>query len=293
VSPVDSGARRGDAANEVCNAPIEEGGSVAAAELLETVPAHLKTLPGLSQRQRALYPRWATLYLRQLSWQDRLPSAEGIETFIGRLKKRGVDESKRLMAQEALIFLHDVVLGIPSVVRKPEGAETSEELPGAVQKAVVAQLSGPPRLMARLAFATGMTPREAAYIRTGDVTLSQNEERPAGTIVVRDENERCDRIVDIDTDLADALRVQLLHVRSQYDRDREERFAGAPLPPQIEAVFPEAGNGWEWQFVFPSEQREVNDETGEELRPCMGADHVIATIEAILKAETHVIKLED
>lgn len=268
--------------------------SVSSAELLDVIPKRLETLPGLSERQRATYPKWATLYLRQLSWQDRTPSPEAIQAFLNRLKERGVEEAQRLMAQEALIFIHDVLLRIPSTLPKTKGSTdevTSGDLPSAIQKAVIAQLSGPSRLMARLAFATGMTPREVAHIRTGDVTLSK-EEGKGGSIVVRDQHECCDRIVDVDADLADGLRVQLMRARSQYDRDREANFAGAPLPPQIEAIFPDAGNGWEWQFVFPSERRTVDEATGGEIRTCMGADHFIATINAILSAETHVLRLE-
>ena len=274
--------------------PASIGEEVPADMLLDVIPKRLETLPGLSQRQRATYPKWATLYLRQLSWQDRTPSAESIQVFLDRMKERGVEESQRLMAQEALMFIHDVLLRIPSTVPKTEGATdeiTSDELPSAIQNAVVAQLSGPSCLMARLAFATGMTPREVAYIRTGDVTLSSTEGE-GGSIVVRDQHECCDRIVDVDPDLADALRVQLMRTRSQYDRDREANFAGAPLPPQIEAVFPDAGNGWEWQFVFPFERRTVDEATGGEIRTCMGADHFIATIDAILSAETHILRLE-
>jgi integrase len=275
-------------------APTSIGESVPADILLDIIPKRLETLPGLSQRQRATYPKWATLYLRQLSWQDRTPSAASIQVFLDRMKERGVEESQRLMAREALMFTHDVLLRIPSTVPKTEGATdevTSDELPSAIRNAVVAQLSGPSRLMARLAFATGMTPREVAYIRTGDVTLSSTEGE-GGSIVVRDQHACCDRIVDVDPDLADALRVQLMRARSQYDRDREANFAGAPLPPRIEAIFPDAGNGWEWQFIFPSERRTVDEATGDEIRTCMGADHFIATIDAILSAETHILRLD-
>jgi integrase len=280
---------------EQSNAALDSiDGSVSSADLLDIIPKRLETLPGLSERQRAKYSKWATLYLRHLSWQDRTPSPASIQMFVNRLKERGVEEPQRLMAREALIFVHDVLLRIPSTLPKTKGSTdevTSDELPSAIQKAVIAQLSGPSRLMARLAFATGMTPREVAYIRTGDVTLSE-EDGKGGSIVVRDQHECCDRIVDVDPDLADGLRVQLMRARSQYDRDREANFAGAPLPPQIEAVFPDAGNGWEWQFVFPSERRTEDKATGGEIRTCMGADHFIATIEAILSAETHVLRLE-
>ncbi len=289
-------------ASPLANTDWERGGTklkptnapISPAELLDVIPGRLETLPGLSERQRATYPKWATLYLRQLSWQDRTPSPESIQAFLNRMKERGVEESQRLMAQEALIFIHDVLLRIPSTVPKTESATdevTSDELPSAIQNAVIAQLSGLSRLMARLAFATGMTPREVAYIRTGDVTLS-SEEGEGGLIVVRDQHECCDRIVDVDPGLADALRVQLVRVQSQYDRDREANFAGAPLPPQIEAIFPDAGNGWEWQFIFPSERRTVDEATGGEIRTSMGTDHFIATIDAILSAEAHILRLE-
>ena len=273
---------------------VTDAAAVPPAVLLDVIPERLKTLPGLSERQRTAYPTWATLYFRQLSWQDRMPSPKAIQAFLGQLKERGMQESQRLIAQEALIFVHDVLLRIPSTGPKATSSTdevTSDELPTAVQQAVIAQLSGPLRLMAQLAFATGMKPREVAYVRTGDVTLNPND-TDGGFIVVRDEHGRCDRIVEVDEEIADALRVQLMRVRSQYNRDREANFAGVPLPPQIKAIFPEAGNGWEWQFVFPSEQREVDPAAGGEIRPCMGPDHFIATIDAIRSTEMHILRLE-
>lgn len=254
-----------------------------------SVPKIIRRLPGLSDRQRETYPRWAVEYLRWLAWQDEVPGSATTETFLRRMRTRGAIEDAILAAREALTFLHDVVLRVPS--RRPSVPAHKDEWSRDAREIVLRQLNRPYRLMARLIFEAGLSPTEAAHLRTGDVHVQPAMGGDA-EIVVRDVRGRCDRIVRISSELADALRVQLSRVRTLHRDDREAGHGWAPVPPSVEAHFPGTGDGWEWQFVFPHDRREMNPATGREERGTVGSRHVVATMEAVLHAETRAIKVD-
>ncbi len=286
-----SDQRTGDTAPAV-HLPIEpdENECDSAALLLMSVPDRIHSLPGLTKRQRTAYPEWATQYLRRLSWQEEMPSPTNLKRFLDRLRARNTPMADQLEARESLIFLHDVVLRIPSMtdaVPPHEMLLSDDE-----REAVLARLSGAHRLMARLTFDAGLDPTEAARLRAGDLYLSPPEDEPA-QVVVRDGAGRCDRIVPVDSELADALRVQLRRVRELYEGDREEGHGAAPIPPSVEAIFPGTADGWEWQFVFPHERRRHDVRTGEQVRDTMGPGDVLATMEAVVCAETRLIQVGD
>ncbi|NBC86731.1 MAG: hypothetical protein GVY25_11130, partial [Bacteroidetes bacterium] len=268
---------------------LDDPSQRSSALLLMSVPRIIRRLPGLSDRQGETYPGWAVEYLRWLAWQDEVPGAATTETFLRRMRTRGVSEDAILAAREALTFLHDVVLRVPS--RRPSVPAYKDEWSRDAREVVLRQLDGPYQLMARLIFEAGLSPEEAAHLRTGDVHLQPAMGGDA-ELVVRDVRGRCDRIVPISAELADALRVQLSRVRTLHRNDREAGHGWAPVPPNVEAHFPGTGDGWEWQFVFPHDRREMNPANGREERGTVGSRHVVATMEAVLHAETRAIRVD-
>jgi integrase len=251
-----------------------------------SVPSALRGLPGLSPEQRQRYPQQATEYLRWLSWQDRRPDATSLDAYMQREKRNGASAEELTDAREALSFLHDIVLRIPT--RAPATPVQDAVWRDADMAAVLARLNGTHRLMARMIFEAKLTPAEAAYVRVGDLQLQTTMGTP-GTVIVRDSAGRCDRAVAIPPELADALRVQRARVRTLYRDDREAGHGVAPLPPDVNAHFPVSGDGWEWQFLFPHDQRRLDEQTGREVRDTVGPDHVLATMRAVLHAETRIL----
>ena len=61
---------------------------------------------------------------------------------------------------------------------------------------------------------------------------------------------------------ADPLRAHLDRVKGLADADRAARVPGVYLPDAIGRKYPNAGEAWGWQWVFPSAQLSVDPRTG-------------------------------
>lgn len=230
--------------------------------LLEVVRGRLRA-KRYSLRTEQAYLGWIRRFI--LANGRRHPREMGgpeVEAFLSRLAVvGGVSASTQNQALSALLFLYREVLQVElpwmeSVLR----AKRSRRLPTVLSHAEVRQLlsmmSGRPWLMASLLYGTGMRLMECLRLRVKDVDFARNE------ILIRNGKGAKDRRTMLPRTLEEPLRREIERARVLHVRDLAEGFGETALPDALARKYPNAGKGFGWQFVFPSDQRSANPWTG-------------------------------
>lgn len=119
-----------------------------------------------------------------------------------------------------------------------------------------AQLSGTTRLMAELAYGSGLRLMELLRLRVHHLDLERNQ------LVIRGGKGDKDRVTVLPTSLVNRLREHLEHLRVIYAEDRAESLPGVWLPEGLAKKYPKAGISWEWQWLWPSRELSIDPISG-------------------------------
>lgn len=131
-------------------------------------------------------------------------------------------------------------------------AKTAKRLPTVLTRAevqsVLANLSGTRWLMVRLLYGAGLRLNECLSLRVKDVDLA------GAKLVVRQGKGNKDRVTLLPRTLIAPLREHIERLRAMHMADLASGLGEAPLPQALAGKYPNGGNLWAWQFVFPSSQ---------------------------------------
>ncbi|HNQ14154.1 MAG TPA: integron integrase [Pyrinomonadaceae bacterium] len=214
--------------------------------------------------------------------------AEEITAFLTHLAVDGkVSASTQNQAFFALLFLYRDVLKIrlpqiEGVVR----AKRPEHLPVVFSrneaKAILAQMTGVPLIVASLLYGAGLRLAEALRLRVKDIDFE------SGQISVRDGKGAKDRVTLLPESLRAELKQQLAKVKFIHTEDLRRGFGEVWLPNALSRKYPNAGREWKWQYVFPSAKLSPTREDGI-VRRHHTADSTIqkAVKDAMKRAEIH------
>lgn len=255
-----------------------------AGRLLE-VAKMLNEVPELTHHKKKVYSLWIMGYLRHLDRHELGdPAPKHIPHFLNSLSQNeDADEETRQQAAEALVFFHECIL--QDRVREVHGK--LDMLSSSEKEAVMRQLHGPERLLARLVFSTELDLTEALRLRVGDLDLRN------GRIMVTDTRGVTKRIVELDEELTEELERHLKRVKDQHEADLAEGHGLVDLPETIEQQFPDAARAWMWQYVFPSEERKFDLRSGHQRRYPMQPDHLIDALDYRTAPMTRVLQAQD
>lgn len=221
-------------------------------KLLDQVRAVLRTRHYSYQTEQT-YIKWIRRYIffHNITHPKDM-NAEEITAFPTHLAVNDkVSASTQNQAFFALLFLYRDVLrinlpNIEGVVR----AKRPEHLPVVFStdeaKAILANLSGVPLLVASLLYGSGLRLTEALHLRVKDIDFGMN------LITVRDGKGAKDRTTLLPESLRGALRKQLEKVKFIHKEDLQRDFGAVWLPFAIAKKYPNAAKDWKWQYVFPS-----------------------------------------
>jgi site-specific recombinase XerD len=109
-----------------------------------------------------------------------------------------------------------------------------------------------PRLMAQLAYGSGLRLAELLALRIKDIDLD------AHLITVRGGKGDKDRITCLPQSLVFPLRAHLDRIRVLYDRDRASNAAPIYLPDGLERKYPNAGREWPWFWLWPAASESID-----------------------------------
>lgn len=121
---------------------------------------------------------------------------------------------------------------------------------------VFAALDGTTRLMAELAYGSGLRLTELLRLRINDVDLARLQ------VTVRSGKGDKDRPTVLPRRLVEPLRVHIERLRGLWDRDRSAGVPGVWLPEGLARKYQGAGELWVWQWVFPSRELSMDPQTG-------------------------------
>ena len=235
-------------------------------KLLDQVRAKIR-LKHYSIRTEQAYVDWIRRYI--LFHGKRHPQEMGkpeVEQFLSHLAvERNVAASTQNQALSAILFLYKEVLEknigwLDDVERAKRPARLPVVLTAAEVRAVLAHLEGRHRLMANLLYGAGLRLMECVRLRVKDLDFEYRQ------ITVRDGKGQKDRLTMLPDALAGPLRTHLADVKILHEQDLQEGFGNVYLPFALERKYPNAGQEWGWQYVFPASQRSIDPRSNIERR---------------------------
>lgn len=220
-----------------------------------------------SLRTEKSYVAWIVRFIRFHG--NRHPSAMGeveVAAFLSHLAvARDVASSTQNQALNALNFLYRSVLNRPlgfmsGVVR----AKRPERLPIVLTADEVAALLHALELEfwlpACLMYGSGLRLMEVVRLRVKDLDFDHR------AVIVRDGKGGKDRVVTLPEELIVPLKRQLQRVRQVHERDLAAGRGEVYLPHALSRKYPNAGQQWAWQYVFPARARSADPRDGVERR---------------------------
>ncbi len=251
-----------------------------APKLLDQVRAVLR-LKHYSIRTEEAYLDWIKRFI--LFHHKRHPQEMGapeIQTFLTYLAvDLHVAASTQNQALSALLFLYRDVLNqpIPDPIDAVR-AKQPQHLPTVLAKdeatRLIAHLSDPYQLMAKLLYGCGLRLMECLRLRVKDIDFEQHQ------IIVRQGKGQKDRDTILPDSLIAPLQRQLRYAQVLHQNDLEWGYGRVSLPDALERKYPNANREWAWQYVFPAHRLSIDPRTGQ-----TGRHHVDETgLQKVVKA---------
>ncbi len=206
-----------------------------------------------SRRTEDAYVAWIKRFI--LFHGKRHPAEMGAPEVTGFLTSLAVDRhvaaSTQNQALGALLFLYRDVLEVDlpwldGVVRAKRPARLPVVLTRDEVRAVLQRLDGVPRLMACLLYGAGLRVLECCRLRIQDVDFATSQ------IVVRGGKGDKDRVTMLPAIAKLDLGAHLDVVRAQHSEDLAAGAGWVELPSALLRKYPNAGQEWAWQWVFPA-----------------------------------------
>jgi integron integrase len=254
LSPVGTGGLR---PMEPKPAAMDLGGPAWEQALIKTMRVR-----GLLWRTEETYRSWGRRFAAFIA--PKTPYAAGPEevgAFLTDLAVRTrASPSGQRQALNALVFLVQEALGRDLGQLDFKRATPRERMPIVLSKdechRLFEQLEGSTRLMAELAYGSGLRLMELLRLRVHHLDLSRLQ------LTVRGGKGDKDRMTVIPQSLVPALERQLERLRKLHADDRAAGLPGVWLPDGLEKKFKRAGEKWEWQWFFPSREASRDPASG-------------------------------
>lgn len=231
-------------------------------KLLDQV-RHSARLQHLSLRTEQSYVAWTRRFV--LFHQKRHPREMGaneVRQFLSYLATdREVAASTQNQAFSALLFLYRSVLRIPLPrIEQVERARRPTRLPVVLTRdevrAVLAGVTGTPKLVCLLLYGSGLRLLEALRLRTKDIDFA------SAAVAIRSGKGAKDRISVLPARLNEPLALHLERVRRVHERDLAAGYRSVELPYAFARKDPGADRQWAWQYVFPASRLGVDPRSG-------------------------------
>ena len=218
----------------------------------------------LSPRTEKAYVGWMRRYIQFHGRRHpRQMGAPEITEFLGHLATQAkVSASTQNQALCALLVLHGTVRGTaPGELEGLVRARRPERMPTVLTRgearALLAEMSGPEKLMGAILYGSGLRLLECCRLRVKDLDFERLEIR------VRDGKGGKDRVTMLPAALREPLAQHLVGVRRQFDTDRATNGATVELPEALGRKLKGASSEWAWRWVFPASRTYRDRATGQ------------------------------
>ena len=217
---------------------------------------------GLLWRTEQTYRKWAQRFARYIAPKTPFAArAEEVGAFLSDLAVHSrASPSGQRQALNALVFLMQEALSQDLGELDFKRAYPRERMPIVLSKEecrrIFDRLEGTTRLMAELAYGSGLRLMELLRLRVQHIDLERMQ------LSVRGGKGDKDRMTVIPAALVPALTRQLERLRTLHEADRAAGLPAVWLPDGLEKKFKRAGERWEWQWLFPSREASRDPTTG-------------------------------
>jgi len=220
-----------------------------------------------SYRTEQAYVMWTKQFIHFHNLRHPCDMREKeIEAFLSHLALvRNVAPNTQNQALNALTFLYKHVLQIElnkmdSVTRAKKKQKLPIVLTPTEVSCILAHLDHPHWLLACIMYGSGLRLMETLRLRIKDLNFSYR------CINVVNGKGNKDRIVTLPDELLKYLKVQVEHAKLIHNKDLSDGFGRTVLPYALEKKYSNASSEFVWQYVFPSNKRSINPQTGMEGR---------------------------
>ena len=235
---------------------------MAARRLLDQV-SDVARFRHLSLRTEETYRSWIKLYiLFHHKQHPRELDAQAISSFLTHLAvNEHVSASTQNQAFNALLFLYRQVLKMESpdiegVARAPNSRKLPVVFTPQEAAAMLASMTGLPRLIAGLLYGSGLRIMEAVRLRIKDLDFARNEIR------VRDGKGERDRITMLPLALKEPLLVQRRRAHQLHLSDVQKGYGEVYLPYALDRKYQNAAREFPWQYLFPADKLSLDPRSG-------------------------------
>jgi len=206
-----------------------------------------------SRRTEEAYTHWIRRYI--VFHGKKHPAVMGtneISAFLTWLAvQQHVSASTQNQALSALLFLYREILRIDiGPIDAPPRARMPTCLPVVLSRdevaAVLNRLHDTLWIIGMLLYGAGLRLHECLEIRVKDVDFARHQ------LLVRRGKGQKDRRTMLPERVEAALRVHLVDVKRQHERDLADGLGCVVLPFALDRKYPHASSDWAWQFVFPA-----------------------------------------
>jgi integron integrase len=147
-----------------------------------------------------------------------------------------------------------------SVVRAKRPRRLPVVLSGPEVEALLAALDGVAWIMALLLYGSGLRLMECLRLRIKDIDCGRRE------VLVGEGKGGKDRVTMLPSAVVPKLVVHLERVRALHAADLAAGLGRVTLPDALAHKYPNAGEEWGWQWVFPASTISADPRTGERRR---------------------------
>lgn len=217
---------------------------------------------GFLWRTEQTYREWAVRFARFIA--PRSPyaaSGEEVAAFLSALAVQGrASPASQKQALNALVFLMQEALhrdlGQMDFKRAYPGQRMPTVLSVPEARSLFAQMNGTTRLMAELAYGSGLRLMELLRLRVHHLDFDRSRLQ-----VIAGKGDK-DRITVLPEKLIPELKAHLARLNELWKADRAAKVPGVWLPEGLDRKYPKAGISWQWQWVFPSRELGLDPATG-------------------------------
>jgi len=207
-----------------------------------------------SIRTERSYCDWIRRYIHfhQMRSREDLNGGEAkIEQFLSDLAVNGhVSASTQNQAFNGLLFLYREILhqNLENIqaVRADRPVRVPTVLTPEEAGRVITAMSGPPQLVVKLLYGSGLRLLEALRLRVQDLDFEMKQ------LTVRDGKGAKDRFTVLAEGVIPPLREHLAGVQLTHQEDLASGYGAVYLPGALDRKYPKAAREWGWQYVFPA-----------------------------------------
>ena len=221
----------------------------------------------MSPRTEQAYVGWILRYIRYHGTRHPAElSEQHIVAYLTYLAaERRVARSTQMQALSAIQLLYREVLRVPiGDLRSVLRSSTPTRLPAVLSReevgAVLAMLTGQPRLVALLLYGAGLRLMECITLRIKDLDFARGEIR------VRRGKGGKDRVTMLPSVARPALERQVERVRLLHEADLRDGAGRVAMPTALDRKAPAWASELAWQWLFPATRRYRDGASGEERR---------------------------